>query len=166
MDWLLVAVESEGYYYELDRNENIIVEPSILAASPTYGDHMALPEVRGFRYTTTRRNPFGQFNIDQQRRVITFVGDFKARNVYVLYKSSGVPLEGKVYVPRQLATVLRTYLEWQLFEADNAVPVAKAQRAENLHGKALQLYYDNKDQVSGKELINLFNDPIQQGIKR
>jgi len=166
IDWLMVAVEENGYYWELDMNDSIITEPSILAATPTYSEHLSLPDVQGFKYTTKRRNIKGSFSISQDKRAITFVGDFKGRNIYLLYSSSGVPVEGVVYVPRELSTVLRTYLDWQLKESNDMVPAGVTQRAEYIHGLALGSYYENKDQLSGKELMDIFRNGIQQGIKR
>ena len=166
IDWLSVAVEENGYYYELDFNDKIITEPSILAASPTYEDHMSVRDVEGYQYTRKRRNLRGEFNIDKVNRVITFVGDFKGRRIYLLYSSSGVPTSGDVYVPRELVTVLRTYLDWQIKMADDSIPMSLSQKAENEHGRVLTLYYDQKNELSGKELMNLFRDSLTQGIKR
>ena len=114
IDWLMVAVEIEGEYWPLDYNSSIVSEPSNTASVPVFTNHLNVPPIIGNGYTRLRRNKMGQFKVNKQKRVITFVGDFQNYSIYVHYVSSGVPLSGTVYVPRELVTVLRNYLDWQL----------------------------------------------------
>lgn len=166
VDWVKVSVEINGQYWELDYNENIISEPSNTASVPVFTNHLVAPPVVGNGYTRLRRNKMGEFKLNREKRVLTFVGDYKNYSIYLNYVSTGIPLSGKVYVPRELVTVLRNYLDWQIKYNDDSVPVVKAEIAANIYGDSLIQYYDSVEPMSMKELLNALMINTQQGIKR
>ena len=69
-------------------------------------------------------------------------------------------------LPRELVTVMRTYLDWQLKESNDGIPMSITNKAEVAHGRALMLYYDNMDSMSGKEMMDLFRNGYTQAVKR
>jgi len=166
IDWVGVEIDLNGEYWPLDHNKKLIIEPFNEADTIVHEDHLNVPDQEGNRYTATRRNQYGQFNIDKEARVCMLKGDYRGYTVYLKYMSSGVPGEGIVYVPRELRMTLTTYLEWQLKEMNDMVSMGVKMRAEQQHGRALVEYYEWKDQLTGKEFLDLFRNGIQQGIKR
>lgn len=166
VDWIKVSVEVNGQYWQLDYNENIVSEPSNTVSIPVFTNHLVSPPVVGNGYTRLRRNKMGEFKLNREKRVITFVGDLKDYSIYLNYVSSGIPLSGSVYIPRELVTVLRNYLDWQIKYNNDSVPVIKAQLAEQAYGDSLVQYYDSVEPFSMKELLNVFMINTQQGIKR
>jgi len=167
IDWIEVYVYREGYKFRMDFNENIVLPvDSDCSAVVVFDDQKDPVPERGYKYTKRRRNPKGEFTVDRERRVLSFYGSLSGTDIYVNYISTGVPKSGKVWIPREMATVLRTYLDWQLKEADDRFPLVLKQRAEQLHGRALKQYIDSKSDLDGKTLLNLFRNGLQQGIKR
>lgn len=167
IDWLVVYVEVDGEKFELDHNDNLIIPvPDNCGEVVVFDEHLMAPTKKGYKYTTRRRNVFGGFKIDSVRKVCQFTGNIKGINIYIEYSATGIPETGVVFVPRELLTVLRSFLDWQLKEADDMIPPIKTQRAENTYGRLLMAYYEHKDQLSGKEYLNLFRDSMTQGIKR
>jgi len=166
VDWIRVAVEVDGQYWDLDYNRDIVSEPSNTATTPVFINHLTPPPIVGNGYTRLRRNKMGEFKVNKEKRVITFVGDYKNYSIYVNYVSSGIPLSGKAYVPRELVTVLRNYLDWQVKYNDDSVPIIKIQLAEQAYGDSLIQYYDSVEPMSMKELLNALMINTQQGIKR
>ena len=75
-------------------------------------------------------------------------------------------MSGIVYVPRELVTVLRNFLDWQLKYNDDSVPIVKAQIAEQAYGDSLIQYYDSVEPLSMKDILNVLMSNTQQGIKR
>jgi len=166
IDWVSVAVELNGEFWELDVNNNLITEPDNTAETPVFQSHLLPPKIKGYRYTRRRRNAAGGFKVDYNQRLIVFEGNFKGKDVYLNYTSSGVPGQGDVFIPRELITVLRDYLDWIIKENDPTVTITITQRAEIAYGRSLLQYYDHKQDISGKELLNLFRNSLQQGVKR
>jgi len=164
VEWMMVAVEINGEYVPLDYNKDLVTEPDNNATTPKFINHLSTPPVMGNSYTRLRRNRIGTFKVNQQARVITFEGDFKNYSVYVHYISSGIPLSGIVYVQRSLVTVLRDYLDWQIKDNDDSVPMNATLYAENKFGRSLMQYIDSTAPVTVKEIYNAFNASRQQGI--
>jgi len=164
VDWMMVAVEINGKYWPLDYNKDIVSEPDNLATTPVFTDHLSSPPVIGNGYTRLRRNKMGEFKVNKEKRVITFVGDFKNYSIYLNYISSGIPLSGTVYITRDLVTVLRDYLDWQLKYNDDIVPMNTTLLAEQMFGRSLIRYLDSTQAVPIKEIYNAFNAGRQQGI--
>lgn len=164
VNWIMVAVVINGEYWPLDYNKNLVSEPDNTASTPVFKSHLSSPPVYGNSYTRLRRNKIGTFNVDSKKRVITFQGDFKNYDIYVHYVSSGIPLSGTVYVTRDLVTVLRDYLDWQLKYNDDSVSINAKIMAENAFGRSLMRYLDSIEPLTAKELYNAFNASRQQGV--
>lgn len=164
VNWKMVAVVLNGKYWPLDYNKELVSEPDNLATTPVFTEHLSSPPVEGNGYTRLRRNRMGTFKVNKEKRVITFEGDLKDYDIYVHYVSSGIPLSGTVYVSRDLVTVLRDYLDWQLKYNDDSVPLNSKIIAENTFGRSLMKYIDNTEPVTIKELYNAFNAGRQQGV--
>jgi len=164
VNWIMVAVVINGEYWPLDQNKDIASEPDNLASTPVFTEHLSSPPVIGNGYTRLRRNQIGNFKVNKEKRVITFVGDLKNYDIYLHYVSSGIPLSGTTYVSRDLVTVLRDYLDWQLKYNDDSVSLNATMIAENTFGRSLMKYIDSTDPITIKELYNAFNAGRQQGI--
>jgi len=165
VDWTMVAVEIGGQYWPLDYNNNIVSEPSNVATTPVFTEHLSSPPIIGNSYTRLRRNKMGQFKVNKQKRVITFVGDFTNYSIYLHYVSSGIPLSGTAYIPREIVTVLRNYLDWQVKYNDDSISKNIALLAKQEFGESLLQYYDSSTMLTVKELFNAMNANRQQGIK-
>lgn len=167
VDWVLIAVEVQGKYWSLDENTNLIVSPQdTCGVTVVFDEHLEVPEIVGSKYTRKRRNPLGEFVIDPKFRIVQFKGQLQGANIYLLYTSTGVTVEGTQFVPRKYLMVLRTYLEWQLKEANDALAGAIKGRAEQKFGDQLNLLYEMENDLSYRELITLFRDGLTQGVKR
>lgn len=166
IDWIRIGIYIEGQFFELDYNKDIALETINTSATPVFEENSEPTDYTGYKYTRIRSNGSGQCNIDESRRIVGFKGDFRDTDIVLKYVSTGIPESGQVYVDIDITEVLRTYLDWQVKEDDDMVPIQKAMRAEAIHGDALMRYLDNKNAMTRDEWLAVLRGGIQQGVKR
>lgn len=166
IDWISIAVNISGKKWELDTNDNLLMEPFNEATVPVFDTYNDGPDMSGAGYVAKRSNGIGEFILDSTSRIIRLKGDYTGKNIYIKYISSGVPNHGEVYVPIGLKESLQYYIEWKLKDFNDNASENSKMIAETRFGNALIRYYDTQDNMSYKEFLDVFRNGMHQGIKR
>lgn len=166
INWISVNTEVNGELWPLDINDKLIIPyPNDCGNVVTFPSHFNIPEIKGMGYTRRRRNIAGEFNIDVANRVIAFKGDFRNKNIYLYYISSGISQDTTTYISRAYLPLLKAYLNWVIKERDDSVPMAQKQRAEYLYGLELQKLENFNNSLSADEILAIIRDGYTQGVK-
>lgn len=167
IDWIQVSLEVGGEFWSLKENPDLIVSGlDNCGGVVVYDEHSNVPEIVGQQFARRSRNRLGEFNIDRVNKVIGFKGDFEGKNVFVEYTSTGINKSGSTWIPRELLTALKRYLDWIVTENDKTVNIQSKMRKEHLFGLALQQYDNFKNSIGADQLLAIIRSGYTQGVKR
>ena len=167
INWVSVSVNEGGSLRSLDYNNKLIIpKTNMYGTTISFPENFVPPTPKGNGYTKRRVNEHGQFNVNLDERIITFKGDFRNKDIYLMYISSGVSPNLVTYVSRELLPVLKAYLNWIITERSDRKPLSSKQRAEYLFGLELQKLDNFNNSMSAEELLAIVRGGYTQGVKQ
>lgn len=169
IDYLAVGIPADGQLLTFTRERSIIKTRSESCGAETMdaerGEGVDIDDYVGFHhYTIPMNNPDGYFDIDYQQRRI-FLQNVTATEVLLVYKSTGINLDGETYIPRQAVNAVKAYMQWRMSEKNN-----HPMNDRNVNESRWE--YEKKmlsRQMSGftmDEVMDLITKGYSQGAKR
>lgn len=159
VDYLKIGLEINGKIWTLTRNDNIALSIPDVCGIEANDDYNLLAN----KYPIWHPNMPGGWNVAQYRvdkspdyRRIVFDGNMMGQSVHLEYVGTGVKPSGKTYIPVQLSTTLKDYLNWVVTKRDPQAPMGRIEMARRDFINAKTQFLRTEFSMTGDEILDAF----------
>ena len=170
IDYVRIGFPMLGEIWTLTKNDNLIL-PNAMDCGAEVGDSENMTPIdfanlNWVDYGATGGANFLYYRWDKENRKLVFQGDGVGRQVIVEYLSTGVSLSGDTMVPREMLSLLKTYLRWQELSYDDRTPMNKEEIARRNFYDAKNQYNNFKNSFTVNEFLDALYSTYRQTPKR
>lgn len=168
VDYLKIGLLKDGQIWTLTENKDLAVMRDVCGVEVNDDfnkNAFAYPWMTD--YTRGGGWNVGKYRVDKSpdNRRIVFSGAMMGCEVHIEYISTGIK-EGQTYVPVELMTTLKAYLDWILKKRDDNMPMGKIEMARRDYLNAKAEWFRGTIAMTYDEILDTIRNGYSQGPKR